>query len=66
MDPMALNETFTLGFQGNIYETLAGYDGELKLNAAAGRKLGKPRAHQMDLQAAQGREIPRRFALHRR
>ena len=31
MDPMALNETFTLGFQGNIYETLAGYDGELKL-----------------------------------
>ena len=30
MDPMALNETFTLGFQGNIYETLAGYDGELK------------------------------------
>ncbi|MCD0504559.1 ABC transporter substrate-binding protein [Bordetella petrii] len=31
MDPMALNETFTLGFQGNIYETLAGYDGEMKL-----------------------------------
>jgi peptide/nickel transport system substrate-binding protein len=31
MDPMALNETFTLGFQGNIYETLAGYDGNLKL-----------------------------------
>lgn len=31
MDPMALNETFTLGFQGNIYETLAGYDGDLKL-----------------------------------
>ncbi len=31
MDPMALNETFTLGFQGNTYETLAGYDGNLKL-----------------------------------
>ncbi|AZY50656.1 ABC transporter substrate-binding protein [Bordetella avium] len=31
MDPMSLNETFTLGFQGNIYETLAGYDGDLKL-----------------------------------
>lgn len=31
LDPMALNETFTLGFQGNIYETLAGYDGDLKL-----------------------------------
>src|SRR5690606_39522884 len=31
MDPMALNETFTLGFQGNIYETLAGYDGDMKL-----------------------------------
>jgi len=31
MDPHALNETFTLGFQGNIYETLFGYDGDLKL-----------------------------------
>ena len=31
MDPMALNETFTLGFQSNIYETLAGYDGDMKL-----------------------------------
>jgi peptide/nickel transport system substrate-binding protein len=31
MDPMALNETFTLGFQGNIYETLFGYDKDLKL-----------------------------------
>jgi peptide/nickel transport system substrate-binding protein len=31
MDPMSLNETFTLGFQGNIYETLFGYDKDLKL-----------------------------------
>lgn len=31
LDPMALNETFTLGFQNNIYEPLATYDGELKL-----------------------------------
>jgi peptide/nickel transport system substrate-binding protein len=31
MDPMALNETFTLGFQGNIYESLFGYDKDLKL-----------------------------------
>ncbi|HEY0295089.1 MAG TPA: ABC transporter substrate-binding protein [Bordetella sp.] len=31
LDPMILNETFTLGFQGNIYETLFGYDKDLKL-----------------------------------
>lgn len=31
IDPMALNETFTLGFQGNFYEALVGYDGNLKL-----------------------------------
>ncbi|MDR2155313.1 MAG: ABC transporter substrate-binding protein [Burkholderiaceae bacterium] len=31
MDPMALNETFTTGFQSNIYETLFGYDKDLKL-----------------------------------
>jgi peptide/nickel transport system substrate-binding protein len=31
MDPMALNETFTLGFQNNIYEPLVAYDGQLKL-----------------------------------
>jgi peptide/nickel transport system substrate-binding protein len=31
LDPMALNETFTLGFQNNIYEPLVSYDGELKL-----------------------------------
>jgi peptide/nickel transport system substrate-binding protein len=31
LDPMALNETFTLGFQATFYEPLAGYDGDLKL-----------------------------------
>ncbi|OWT63470.1 ABC transporter substrate-binding protein [Candidimonas nitroreducens] len=31
LDPMSLNETFTLGFQGWFYETLAGYDKNLKL-----------------------------------
>ncbi|MGQ9365772.1 ABC transporter substrate-binding protein [Azospirillum sp. ST 5-10] len=31
MDPDGLNETFTLGFQGNIYEPLVGYDKDLKL-----------------------------------
>jgi ABC-type dipeptide transport system, periplasmic component len=31
LDPMALNETFTLGFQGNIYEPLVGYDENLNL-----------------------------------
>ncbi|NYT37938.1 ABC transporter substrate-binding protein [Allopusillimonas soli] len=31
LDPMSLNETFTLGMQGWVYETLAGYDKNLKL-----------------------------------
>jgi len=31
MDPHGLNETFTLGFQGNIYEPLVGYDAKLQL-----------------------------------
>lgn len=31
LDPMSLNETFSMGFQSNIYETLTGYDGNLKL-----------------------------------
>src|SRR3546814_5766281 len=31
LDPMSLNETFTLGFQGWFYETLAAYDKDLKL-----------------------------------
>lgn len=31
LDPMSLNETFTLGLQGWFYETLAGYDKDLKL-----------------------------------
>src|SRR5690606_37214029 len=40
MDPMALNETFTLGFQGNIYETLAGYDGDIKLTPLLAESCG--------------------------
>ncbi|MFQ5786063.1 MAG: ABC transporter substrate-binding protein [Alphaproteobacteria bacterium] len=31
LDPHGLNETFTLGFLGNVYEGLAAYDGNLKL-----------------------------------
>lgn len=31
LDPMSLNETFTLGFQGWFYETLTAYDKDLKL-----------------------------------
>src|SRR5690606_7138168 len=31
LDPMALNETFTLGFQSWFYETLTAYDKDLKL-----------------------------------
>ncbi len=31
LDPHALNETFTLGFLGNVYEGLTAYDKDLKL-----------------------------------
>jgi len=31
IDPHGLNETFTLAFQGNIYEALTGYDEDLNL-----------------------------------
>lgn len=31
LDPMGLNETFTLGYLGNVYEALTGYDGDLKV-----------------------------------
>ena len=31
LDPYSLNETFTLGFQGNIYDALTAYDENLKL-----------------------------------
>lgn len=31
LDPHGLNETFSLGFQGNIYEGLAAYDGKMNL-----------------------------------
>ncbi|WP_340108488.1 ABC transporter substrate-binding protein [Pikeienuella sp. HZG-20] len=34
LDPMGLNETFTLGFLGNIYEALSSYDGDLQLRPA--------------------------------
>ena len=31
LDPHGLNETFTLGYLGNVYEGLAAYDGDLRL-----------------------------------
>lgn len=34
LDPQALNETFTLGFLGNIYEGLTAYDGDMALRPA--------------------------------
>lgn len=34
LDPQALNETFTLGFLGNIYEGLTAYDGKMSVQPA--------------------------------
>src|SRR3546814_3447297 len=42
LDPMSLNETFTLGFQGWFYETLAAYDKDLKLVPQLAEKWENP------------------------
>ncbi|HEX7750490.1 MAG TPA: ABC transporter substrate-binding protein [Bordetella sp.] len=42
MDPMSLNESFTLGFQGNMYEALFGYDKDLKLVPALATSWENP------------------------
>jgi peptide/nickel transport system substrate-binding protein len=42
MDPQALNETFTLGFQATIYEPLYGYDKDLNLVPLLAEKAVNP------------------------
>ena len=42
MDPHGLNETFTLGFQGNLYEPLVGYDEKLQLAPMLAEKWENP------------------------
>ncbi len=42
LDPMALNETFTLGFQSWFYETLTAYDKDLKLVPMLAEKWENP------------------------
>ena len=42
LDPHALFETFTLGFQGNIYESLVTYDGDMNLIGALAESFENP------------------------
>ncbi|WP_319484830.1 ABC transporter substrate-binding protein [uncultured Cohaesibacter sp.] len=42
MDPYSLNETFTLGFQGNFYDALTAYDENLKLIPALATSWENP------------------------
>jgi peptide/nickel transport system substrate-binding protein len=42
LDPMSLNETFTLGFQDSFYEPLVTYDKDLKLAPALAVKWENP------------------------
>src|SRR5690554_460922 len=42
LDPMALNETFTLGFQNWFYEALTTYDKDLNLVPALAEKWENP------------------------
>ncbi|HEU0229097.1 MAG TPA: ABC transporter substrate-binding protein [Burkholderiaceae bacterium] len=42
LDPMSLNETFTLGFQNSFYEPLVTYDKDLKLVPALAVKWENP------------------------
>ena len=66
MDPYTLNETFTLGFQGNIYEGLIRRGAGPRDRAGAGRTLGGGRAEPLALPPAPRRALPRRRGLHRR
>ncbi|HEY0294223.1 MAG TPA: ABC transporter substrate-binding protein [Bordetella sp.] len=54
MDPMALNETFTLGFQGNMYETLFGYDKDLKLVPVLAESWTNPEPNKWVIKLRQG------------
>ncbi len=42
LDPHALNETFTLGFMGNVYEGLSAYNGNLELRPALALSWSNP------------------------
>ncbi|MEM7227147.1 MAG: ABC transporter substrate-binding protein [Pseudomonadota bacterium] len=42
LDPHALFETFTLGFQGNIYESLVTYDGDMNMIGALAESFENP------------------------
>ncbi len=42
LDPHALNETFTMGFMGNVYEGLTAYSGNLELEPALAESWSNP------------------------
>ncbi len=42
LDPYGLNETFTLGYLGNVYEGLSIYDGDLVLHPALAESWSNP------------------------
>jgi peptide/nickel transport system substrate-binding protein len=54
LDPMTLNVTFTLGFQGNFYETLFGYDKDLKLVPVLAESWSNPEPTKWVIKLRQG------------
>ena len=66
LDPYSLNETFTHGMLGNVYEGLTKRDKELKIVPGLAERWETSRADALALPSAQGRQVPQRRGLHRR
>ena len=66
LDPYSYGDTFTLAVLNHVYEGLVRYNDKLKIEPALADVLGDCLADGLALQAAPGRQVPRRRAVHRR
>ena len=64
--PYSLNETFTHGVLGNVYEGLTKRDKELKIIPGLAERWETLEPNALALPSAQGRQVPQRRGLHRR
>jgi peptide/nickel transport system substrate-binding protein len=66
LDPYSLNEGFTLGVLGNVYEGLTKRGKKLEIIPGLAERWGSHRTDPLALLPAQGRQIPERRGLHGR
>ena len=66
MDPHSQNESMTNMMNGQVYERLTSRDRQLKIVPGLATEWQQVGAADVALQAAPGREVPRRLAAHRR